>query len=125
MSDQDTLQTVMTLYRGSIDERRAVAPDLIWHVPGNNPTSGTYHGFDEYASIMPTKMQPLTRWDHQIENVMVCQNMVTITFKVWGERKGLKVEMRGAHVLRVEAGKVAEGWGFAEDQPALDAFYSA
>ena len=123
--DQQTLNTVLTLYRGSLDERRTVAPNLIWHVPGDNPVAGTYHGFDEYASIMPTKMQPLTRWDHEIHNVMVCGNMVTITFKIWGERKGITVEMNGAHVLRVEEGLVAEGWGFAADQASLDKFYSA
>ena len=48
------------------------------------------------------------------------------TFRVQGERNGQAIDMRGGHLMRVAPdGKVAEGWGFASDQEALDAFFSA
>jgi hypothetical protein len=42
-----------------------------------------------------------------------------------GERKGKTVDLFGGHLMRVENGKVVEGWGFTNDQDALDEFFSA
>jgi hypothetical protein len=47
------------------------------------------------------------------------------TFHLAGERKGRTVDLNGGHLFRLDSdGKVAEGWGFAEHQDALDAFFS-
>ena len=36
----------------------------------------------------------------------------------------LAIDLRGGHLMRVTAdGKVAEGWGFTDDQDALDEFF--
>jgi hypothetical protein len=48
------------------------------------------------------------------------------TFHLVGERKGKTVDLQGGHLFRLDGeGKVAEGWGFTDDQDALDAFFSA
>ena len=44
---------------------------------------------------------------------------------VQGERKGKSVDLRGGHLMRISAGKVVEGWGFTDNQDALDDFFSA
>ncbi len=73
MTEQDrrNLAVVRKLYEGDEAERASIAQNIVWHVPGHNPVSGDYHGFDEYTGLMPSRMAPLTRWDFTLENVMV------------------------------------------------------
>ncbi|HYP41299.1 MAG TPA: nuclear transport factor 2 family protein [Chloroflexia bacterium] len=98
---------------------------MVWHVPGHNPVSGDYHGFEEYTTLMPARMSPLTRWDFTLENVMVNGNYVMTTFHLQGERKGKAVDIKGGHLMRLTGeGKVIERWGFTADQDALDDFFS-
>ena len=95
-------------------------------MPGHNPVSGDYHGYEQYTQVMPSRMAPLTRWDFTLGDVMVNGNFVMTTFRLVGERKGVRIDMRGGHLMRVtDDGRVAEGWGFADDQDALDRFFSA
>ena len=128
MTDQDlrNLDIVRRMYTGDDTERRTIATDIIWHVPGHNPVSGEYRGFDEYTQLMPARMAPLTRWDFTLEDVMVNGNYVMTTFRLIGERNGQMVDLRGEHLMRLTPeGKVVEGWGFAQDQDTLDTFFSA
>ena len=128
MTEQDrrNIRVARLMYTGDESERANIAPDIVWHVPGHNPVSGDYHGFQEYTQLMPARMAPLTRWDFELENVMVNGNYVVATFSLQGERKDKKVNLRGAHIMRLnDKGQVVEGWGFANDQDALDGFFSA
>jgi ketosteroid isomerase-like protein len=124
--DRLYLDTARRLYEGDEAERRAIAADIIWHVPGHNPVSGLYRGYQAYTELMPARMAPLDRWDFTLESVMVNGDMVMTTVHFVGERKGKTVNLHGGHLLRMTpSGQVAEGWGFVDDQDALDAFFSA
>ncbi len=128
MTEQDerNIAVVRLMYDGDESERAQIAPDIIWHVPGHNPVSGEYRGFDEYTRTMPARMAPLSRWDFELEDVMVNGYHVVTTFSLRGERKGKHVNLRGAHIMRLnDAGQIVEGWGFTSDQDALDDFFSA
>ena len=128
MTEQDkrNIKTVRRMYAGDLAERAYIAPDIVWHVPGHNPVSGDYHGFKEYTQLMPSRMAPLTRWEFDVHDVMVNGKHVVVTLSLRGERKGKQVDLRGAHIMRMNAhGQVAEGWGFTSDQEALDEFFSA
>ena len=63
MTEQDkrNTQIVRLMYTGDETERANIASDIVWHVPGHNPVSGEYHGFEEYTKLMPSRMAPLTR----------------------------------------------------------------
>ena len=128
MTEQDKriIETACLMYTGDEAERANIAGNIVWHVPGHNPVSGDYHGFEEYTQLMPSRMAPLTRWDFEVEDVMVNGNYVVVTFHLQGERKDKKVDLRGAHIMRlIDQGHVVEGWGFTSDQDALDGFFSA
>jgi ketosteroid isomerase-like protein len=128
MTEQDerNIRAVQRMYAGDEAERASIAPDILWHVPGHNPVSGDYHGFREYTEIMPARMAPLTRWDFELEDVMVNGDHVVATFRMQGERKGKRIDLSGAHIMRLnDAGQIVEGWGFTNDQDALDEFFSA
>jgi hypothetical protein len=128
MTEQDkrNIEIVKKMYRGDEAERASIAPDIVWHVPGHNSVSGDYHGFEAYTRQMPERMAPLDRWDFQLGDVMVNGNYVVTTWQLQGERQGKSVDLTGAHIMRLnDAGQIVEGWGFTNDQDALDAFFSA
>jgi hypothetical protein len=128
MTDQDrrNIEAVRRMYRGEAEEFKIIAPDIVWHVPGHNPVSGDYRGYEEYTRLMPSRMAPLTQWDFEVGDVMVNGNYVVATFGLKGERKGKTVDLRGAHIMRLnDRAQVVEGWGFTNDQDALDEFFSA
>ena len=93
MNEQDkrNIQSVRLMYTGDAAERSKIAPDIVWHVPGHNPVSGDYHGFDEYTQEMPARMAPLSRLDFDLEDVMVNGNTVVATFDFHGERKNKRL----------------------------------
>lgn len=127
MNEQDrrNIAAVRKMYEGDETERASIARDIVWHVPGHNPVSGNYRGYDEYIRLMPARMTPLTRWDFTLGEVMVNGNLVMTTFRLVGERNGKTIDLRGGHLMRVDGqGRVAEGWGFTEDQDALDDFFT-
>jgi ketosteroid isomerase-like protein len=128
MNEQDkrNIESARRMYASDEAERANIAPDIVWHVPGHNPVSGDYRGMEEYTQLMPSRMAPLTSWDFEVQDVMVNGDYVVATMHLKGERKGKKVDMNGAHIMRMNAqGQVAEGWGFLSDQDALDDFFSA
>jgi len=128
MNEQDkrNIEAVRRMYQGEAQENVTIAPDIVWHVPGHNPVSGDYHGYAEYTRLMPSRMAPLTQWEFDVEDVMVNGSMVVGVIRLRGERKGVKVDLRGAHIMRLnDRGQVVEGWGFTNDQDALDAFFAA
>ena len=127
MTDKDkrNLASVRRMYEGDEAERASVAQNIIWHVPGHNPVSGEYHGFDEYMNLMPQRMAPITRWDFTLDEVMVNGDYVTTIFHMQGERNGRTIDIRGSHVMRLDDdGRIVEGWGFTSDQDAVDEFFS-
>ena len=127
MTEQDKLniEIAKKLYTGDEAERASVAHNIVWHPPGHNPVSRDYHGYEEYTQLMPSLMAPLTRWDFTLVDVMVNRNFVMTTFRLQGERKGETVDLRGGHLMRIESGKIVEGWGFTNDPDALDEFFFA
>jgi ketosteroid isomerase-like protein len=124
--DRRNIETVHLMYTGDESERANIAQNIVWHVPGHNPVSGDYRGFEEYTSLMPSRMAPLTRWDFTLGDVMVNGDFVMTTFQLKGERKSKVIDIKGGHLMRVsDEGKVVEGWGFTDEQDALDDFFSA
>lgn len=108
--------------------RERMADDIVWHVPGNNPVSGMYRGKQEYLGTMVDRMQPLDEWVVTVEQVLVNEKdrAALVRFHLDGLRKERRVAMEGYHLVRLDdQGLVVEGWGFTEDQAALDEFFSA
>jgi len=122
--DQRNIETVRRMYVGDEAERASIARDIVWHVPGHNPVSGEYHGFVEYTQLMPSRMAPLTHWDFMLGKIMVNGDYVMTTFHLVGERNGKTIDLDGGHLMRLTSdGKIAEGWGFTDNQDALDDFF--
>jgi len=124
MNDRDlrNLETARRFYQA---QREVAAPDIVWHAPGHNPVSGTYHGADEYFDLMPSRMAPIDEWEIELQDALVNDDLVITSIRVRGERVGRKIDLNGHHVLRVnDAGQVVEGWGFTRYQDTLDGFFA-
>jgi len=123
MTEQDklTIAAVRRAYQGT----DALAPTLVWHVPGHNPVSGTYRGIKAYLEEMVAKMSPIDEWIVDVEKVMVNGDLAVTQVRMRGRRRNLRIDLAGAHVMRLSDGKVVEGWGFVENQDALDEFFAA
>ncbi|MCC7161720.1 MAG: nuclear transport factor 2 family protein [Anaerolineae bacterium] len=127
MTERDTqlIQLARMVYTGEAAEHKIISPDILWHVPGHNPVSGEYRGAD-YFQVMSARMAPLDRWEFRVECVMVNGDYVVTQIRLRGERKGRQIDTRGGHILRFGAdNQIVEGWGFTEDQDALDDFFAA
>lgn len=61
---------------------------------------------------MPAQMAPLSGWSVDPVDIRVNGDYVVATFTMSGQRKGKKVNLRGAHIMRLN------------NQDALDEFFS-
>jgi ketosteroid isomerase-like protein len=109
-----------------IDRERFFAPDVVWHVPGDNPVSGPYNGFTAIANDMTARMQPLDEWRIEPRHMMGNADMVVAVVHLYGQRRGRSIRTHGAHVFRFDdQGRICEAWGFTEDQAGLDELFRA
>jgi ketosteroid isomerase-like protein len=79
-----------TFASGDADAYRAVfSPEIIWHVPGDNPVSGIYRG-DEYFDIMPQRMAPLDEWTIVVRDILTNERdrAALVAFHLVGIRRG-------------------------------------
>jgi len=133
MTGAEISERVRTMYgafaAGDADAyRRAFAPDIVWHVPGENPVSGEYRGADEYFTTMPSRMAPLDEWRITPGDVLVNarSQSALVALHLVGSRRGVTIETTGYHFIRLdEQGRIVEGWGFTADQDGLDRFFEA
>jgi ketosteroid isomerase-like protein len=102
------------------------AQDAVWHVPGDNPVSGSYRGIEAITSDMSARMQPLDEWSIEPRHVMGNANLVIAIVHLKASRRGISVNTHGGHVFRFnDQGRIVEAWGFTEDQARLDELLSA
>lgn len=101
-------------------------PDVVWHVPGDNPASGRHQGYDEVFVGEP--MQPSTPGQSRSARFMGNDAMVVAVVALVAVRGTHRVacRCRGAHAFRFATdGRIAEVWGFVDDQELLDALLSS
>ena len=102
------------------------APGVVWHVPGNNPVSGSYRGPEAIRTEMAARMAPLDEWTLDVLDVMGNDDLVVGIVQLRGRRHGRRIDTREGHVFRFDAqGRVAEAWGFTAERDDLDEFFRA
>jgi len=122
--DKQNIEVVRQAYQDEAG-KKVISPNIVWHVPGHNPVSGIYRGAKAYHEDLLKRMAPIDEWIVEVENVMINGDLAVAAIRLRGRRKGHRIEMEGAHVMRVQGGQVVEGWGFVENQDVLDEFFSA
>jgi ketosteroid isomerase-like protein len=100
--------------------------DVVWHVGGNHALSGDYRGrdalLDYFAKVRDQTGGSLTVTS---ESILASDRHTAMFTRVTAQRDGRSLDVTMAQVLSVGAdGNWREYWALANDQAAVDAFWS-
>jgi hypothetical protein len=105
--------------------RDAFADDIVFHVAGDNRFSGTYRGKEEVFDLFNRRNESTqSTVDIEVHAVVADDEHAVALLTMRGEREGKRAEWRTAGMYHMRDGKIAEAWGFNEDQAAVDQFWS-
>jgi ketosteroid isomerase-like protein len=102
-----------------------LAPDIVWHQPGNNRFSGTHQGVQAVGGMIGAMMEvskgtfAITRANRFMGN----GPWVTVEIEFEGQRDGLRMSQQGIDLLRIEEGRIVEARLFSSDPAQEDAFW--
>jgi uncharacterized protein len=101
------------------------APDIVWHTPGDNPTSGDRAGADSVLELF-AKYFELTDGTFRVEvhDLLASDDHGVVLGKVYGERKGRSIPEDYVQVSHVKNGRVSESWIVSVDQKGTDEFFN-
>ena len=101
-------------------------PDVVWHVGGSSPLSGTYKGHGELLDLF-ARLAAFTDGSISISarDILASEDHVIVLTRMTGRREGRILEDDGVAVFKIADGKATEVWVFAENQGELDSFFSS
>jgi ketosteroid isomerase-like protein len=103
--------------RGDLDAVRNtyMAPDIIFHIPGDTQISGDYSGIDAVFGLFGRLFQETGGTFHlEIHDVLGNDDHVVGITTSKGERNGKPVSYRNVHVAHIRDGKIVEWWEHPE-----------
>ena len=100
-----------------------LAEDVVIHVPGRNPLSGTHRGRGEVLTrLFQAWEEAFGSLQIRIHDVLSSGDHVVLLSDRTAKRDGLAVDMRAASIYHVREGRIAEAWLMEWDPYALDEF---
>lgn len=116
-----------TFDRGDLEAYKDFfADDVAWHVSGTHPLSGSYRGKDALFEYFG-KVRELTHGSLRIqpESILADDSHVGVFARVTAQRDGKSLDVNMAQAFTVDAqGKWTEYWAMADDQAAVDVFWT-
>ncbi|MGH2727680.1 MAG: nuclear transport factor 2 family protein [Actinomycetota bacterium] len=112
--------------RGDIERvAQLIHPDVLWHVGGSSALAGIYKGHDELFALLG-RLGEVTGGSISISarDILTSEDHVIVLTTLKAEREGRTIEDDGVAVFKVVDGRATEVWVFAENQGAMDAFFS-
>jgi len=105
--------------------RELLAPNVVWHLPGQSPLAGDYRGTDAVLDLFGRTME-LTAGTFWAElHGIVADDEHTVGLHVArAERGGRTLEDRQVLVCHLSGGKLVEVWQYIENQYLYDGFFS-
>jgi ketosteroid isomerase-like protein len=113
--------------KGDLDTLRneVFAPGIQWHIPGRSSIAGDYSGIDEVFGFFGKIAQESGgTFRLEIHDVIGSDTHAVGLVTATGVRNGKSIDDKTVHVFHIENGKVVEFWGHAQDQYAVDEFWS-
>jgi ketosteroid isomerase-like protein len=97
--------------------------DVVIHVPGRNPLSGTHRGKGEVMTrLFQAWEEAFGSLQVRVHDVLVTEDHVVMLSDRTAQRDGTEVDMRAASIYHCRDGKIAEAWLMEWDPYALDEF---
>ena len=113
------------LYAGDDTEpvRAVLTEDVVWHVPGQNITSGDYRGREDVLALFAKSVQ-IAVPDFDIHDVDASDDHVVVLMTVRWRRNDTNdtYEGRIGQVFHLDGGRVLEVWTMGEDLAGFDRF---
>ena len=102
-----------------------VAPDVVWHQPGQNQFSGTQNGAEAVFGVIGGMMQISggTFKIDEVSSIMANGDQVAAILKFSAQREGAEMSMSGVDVMTISKGQIKEVWLYSGDQAAENAFW--
>lgn len=112
---------------GDHDSMKAfLADDIVWHVGGNHSMSGDYQGVDAVLGYF-RDVRKATAGTLQVEaeEILTSDRHASIFMHVTAHRDVRTLDVLLAEALTLDhEGRWSEYWALANDQDAVDAFWS-
>ena len=110
--------------QGDLDTmRELLADDIEWHVPGDNPMSGTHRGQQEVFGMFGRLRELNDTFSQELHDVLANDDHVVALVEQTMERGGNSLTQHVVHVAHMEDGEMTSFWAYNEDQSAVDAMY--
>jgi ketosteroid isomerase-like protein len=111
--------------QGDLDTVRSLfAPDIIWHVPGNNHLSGDYRGVDDViAQFVRNFEETGGTFKVELHDILANDEHAVALASTSGTKDGRTLDDNYVHVVHIAGGKLTESWIFDEHQDLVDAFW--
>jgi ketosteroid isomerase-like protein len=101
----------------------SLADDVVIHVPGRNPLSGSHGGKRQVMThLFQAWEEAFAHLEIEIHDLLVSRDHVVLLANRRAERDGVAVDMRAASIYHVREGRIAEAWLMEWDPYALDEF---
>jgi ketosteroid isomerase-like protein len=110
--------------RGDTEALKQVwAPDIVWHVTGRNPWTGTHVGHEAICDYLADVGEAGEAYDTRLDDLLVSKDRVVLVCHITARRGRKTVETDQVLMARVEGGKMIEVWTVPLDPAAFEGFY--
>lgn len=112
--------------KGDLDTLRTMfSHDIVWHVGGHGPLSGSYKGTDEVFGLFGELVQRSEgTFKNSVHDILANDEHAIALTTAHAQREGKSMHSEGVGVFHVKNGKVTEAWLWAQDQRAVDEFWA-
>ena len=105
--------------------REAFDDDVVFHVAGTNQFSGTYRGKEDVFQLFERRNESTgSTVELDIHSIVADDEHAIALITMRAQRAGKRADWRTAGIYHMRDGKIAEAWGFNEDQRVVDEFWS-
>ncbi len=102
-----------------------LAPDIVWHSPGNNILSGDYNGLEEVLGLFGRVAQETGgQLTNDVHAILADDDHGVALVNSTATRNDKTVSTHQVFVYHLAGGKATEVWLFNDDQAATDDLWS-
>ncbi len=111
--------------QGDLDTvRELFDPNIVWHVPGHNHTSGDYAGVDNVLELFGRNFQETDgTFKVEVHDIVANDDHAVALATVSAQKGGKSLSDRYTHSVHIANGKLTEAWIFGEHQDVVDDFW--
>jgi len=98
--------------------------DLVAHIPGRHPFSGTYRGKKAVLDLSVAIQKAASRYPIDIHEWLVSDEHAAVLCRERAVKGGETLEVDRIYAFHLAGGKITEIWVCERDQQEVDRFYS-